>query len=61
MTEVSIPRELLNRIAEEEIIRTHERRAKRELQKQHTAELVAQGIDKDIAKAMTQAYWNCGL
>ena len=58
---VVIPNELSNWINEEEIIRKHERNAKGKLQKQYTAELIVQGVDKEIAKAMTKAFWVSGL
>nr|DAV20212.1 MAG TPA: hypothetical protein [Caudoviricetes sp.] len=61
MKKVIIPTELVNIIAEEENIRTHTKKAEREIKKQRIAELVAQGIDKAVAKAMTEAFMACGL
>lgn len=36
-------------------------KAERQIQKDKVNELVSQGIDKEIAKAMTKAYWDCGI
>lgn len=52
MTKVNIPTELINIIAEEEIIRTHEKRAKAAIKRERVKELVAEGIDKELAKVM---------
>lgn len=52
MKKVIIPNELVNIIAEDEIIKTHERKAKRNLISQRVKELINEGIDKEIAKVM---------
>lgn len=36
-------------------------KAERQIRKDKVNELVSQGIDKEIAKAMTKAYWDCGI
>lgn len=61
MKKVTIPSELVNLIAEEEIHRNHEKKCKRELLKQRVRELVSQGIDKQLAKVMAQSEFDCGL
>lgn len=53
--------ELAQYIEYEEIVRKHERKAEREIKKEKINELVAQGIDKEIAKAMTEAFMFCDL
>lgn len=53
--------ELAQYIEYEEIVRKHERKAKKEIKKEKINELVAQGIDKEIAKAMTEAFMFCNL
>lgn len=52
MTKITIARETMNLIAEEEIIRTHERRAKRAIKRDRTKELITEGVDPEIAKVM---------
>ena len=54
-------RELLNLIAEEEIYKKHEKKCKKELLKQRTNELVAEGVDKQLAKVMAESEYDCGL
>lgn len=46
-----------------EIIEENNRieKAERQIRKDKVNELVSQGIDKEIAKAMTKAYWDCGV
>lgn len=46
-----------------EIIEENNRieRAERQIRKDKVDELVSQGIEKDVAKAMVQAYWDCGI
>lgn len=46
-----------------EIIEENSRieKAERQIRKDKVNELVSQGIDKEIAKAMTKAYWDCGI
>lgn len=61
MIKVTGLNELAMVIAEEEIIKKHEKKAKRVLKKEKLAELMAQGIDKELAKVMVDAYWSCGL
>ena len=55
MTKVIIPTELVNAIAYEEIVRTHERRAKAAIKKERVNELIAQGVDPELAKVMINA------
>lgn len=61
MKNISMSRELLNLIAEEEIYKKHEKKCKREVLKRRTNELVAEGIDKQLAKVMAQSEYDCGL
>lgn len=61
MKKIIVSNELVNGAAETEIVRSHISKANREIKKQRIAELVAQGIDKEVAKAMTQAFMACGL
>lgn len=61
MTKVNISNEMINFIAEEEIIRTHERRAKAAIKRNRVNELIAQGIDKDLAKVMATVEMSMGL
>ena len=56
MKKIIIPNELVSVIAEEEIIKNHISKANRVIKKQKVAELVAQGIDKEVAKSMTKAF-----
>ena len=51
----------INYIEEQEIIRKHEAKAKKVLIKQRVDELVAQGIDKEIAKVMAKVEWEYRL
>ncbi len=46
-----------------EIIEENNRikKAEKQIQKDKVKELVSQGINKEIAKAMTKAYWDCGI
>lgn len=53
--------ELAQYIECEEIVRNHEKKAIKEIKKQRIAEMVAQGIDKEIAKAMVNSFVACGL
>lgn len=57
MIKVNGLNELAQYIEYEEIVRTHEARAKREILKTRVNELTAQGIDKELAKVMAK----CGL
>ena len=52
MTKIMIARETMNLIAEEEIIRTHKRRAKRAIKRDRIKELITEGVDPEIAKVM---------
>lgn len=52
MKKIIITTETVNAIAEEEIIRTHTRKAERAIKKDRTNELIAEGIDPEIAKVM---------
>lgn len=52
MKKVIITTEMVNAIAEEEIIRTHIRRAERAIKRDRTKELIAEGVDPEIAKVM---------
>lgn len=61
MKKVIIPTELVNVMAEDEIIKTHIKKAEREIKKQRINELIAEGIDKVTAKAMVEAFMACGL
>lgn len=61
MTKVNIEPIIINIIAEEEIIRTHERKAKAAIKKNRVNELIAQGIDKELAKVMATVEMNMGL
>lgn len=46
-----------------EIIESNNRieKAEREIKKTRIAELVAEGVDKEIAKVMVQSFIDCGL
>ncbi len=52
MKKVIITTEMVNAIAEEEIIRTHIKRAERAIKRERTNELIAEGIDEELAKVM---------
>lgn len=52
MKKITITTELVNIIAEEEIIRTHERKARAEIKKNRIKELISEGVDPEIAKVM---------
>lgn len=36
-------------------------KAERQIRKDKVNELISQGIEKEVAKAMVQAYWDCGI
>ena len=55
MTKVNITTEQINFIAYEEIIRTHEKKAKAAIKRDRIKELMAQGIDKEMAQVMANA------
>lgn len=52
MKKIIVSNEVVNAFAEEEIIREHEKKAKREIKKNRAKELMAQGIEKDVAEVM---------
>lgn len=52
MKKIIITTEAINMIAEEEIIRTHTRRAKAAIKRNRTKELISEGVDPEIAKVM---------
>lgn len=58
MRKITIEREVLNYMAEEEIIRIHEKKAKKAIKKNRVNELIAQGIDKELAKVMASVELN---
>ena len=45
----------------ERILRTHEKKAKQAIIKEKTAEYIAEGIDKDIAKIMAKTFYEYGI
>lgn len=45
----------------ENIIRTHEKRAKKEIVKEKVDEYVAMGIDKEIAKTMANVFYDYNI
>lgn len=55
MTKVNITTEQINFIAYEEIIRTHEKKAKAAIKRDRIKELMAQGIDREMAQVMANA------
>lgn len=54
MKKINISTEMMNLIAEEEIIRTHIKRAERAIKKNRIAEMIAEGVDPEIAKVMVE-------
>lgn len=58
---ITLTDKAINYIEEQEIIRKHEAKAKKVLIKQRVVELVAQGIDKEIAKVMAKVEWEYRL
>lgn len=60
MTKVTGINELAQYIEYNEMVRNHSKKAERELKKQKIAEMVASGVDKEIAKVMVNAMWECG-
>lgn len=52
MKKVIITTEMVNAIAEAEIIRTHIKRAERAIKREREKELISEGIDKELAKVM---------
>lgn len=61
MTKVNGLSELAKYIENEEIIRTHEKKAIKEIKKQRIAEMVSEGVDIEIAKVMVNSFLACGL
>ena len=45
----------------ERILRTHEKKAKKEIIKEKTAEYVAQGIDKEMAAIMAKTFYEYNI
>lgn len=58
MRKITIEREVLNYIAEKEIIKKHEKKAKTNIKKNRINELTSQGIDEEIAKVMASIEFN---
>jgi hypothetical protein len=52
MKKITITTEAVNMIAEDEIIRTHERKAKAAIRRNRVKELMMEGVDPEIAKVM---------
>ena len=50
--------ELAQYIEYEEIVRKHEKRAERVSKAQRVKELIAEGVDKEIAKVMADVEWS---
>lgn len=61
MRKIIINTEMVNAMAEEEIRRTHERKAKRTLIQQRVKELTAEGIDKELAKVMAKVEYEYNI
>ena len=61
MRKIIINTEMVNAMAEEEIRRTHERKAKITLIQQRVKELIAEGIDKEIAKVMAKVEYEYNI
>lgn len=61
MRKIIITTEMVNAMAEEEIRRTNERKAKRTLIQQRVKELIAEGIDKEIAKVMAKVEYEYNI
>ena len=61
MKKIIITSEMVNLIAEEEIIRTHERRAKAHAKRERKKDLIAQGIDPEIAAVMASTFTEYGI
>ena len=49
---IIIPNEIVNAFAEEVILREHERKTKATIKRNRIKELIAEGIDKEIAEVM---------
>lgn len=53
--------EIFQAMEYDHIIKTHEKRAKKEIVKEKIAEYVAMGIDKEIAKTMANVFYDYNL
>lgn len=53
--------ELAKMVEYNTVIENHEKKAIREIRKQRIAELIAEGVDKEIAKVMVNAELASGL
>ena len=54
MKKIIITSEMVNIIAEEEIIRQHEKKAKTAITKNRVKELISEGIDPKVARVMAK-------
>lgn len=54
MKKIIITSEIVNIIAEEEIIRQHEKKAKTAITKNRVKELISEGIDPEVARVMAK-------
>lgn len=54
MKKIIITSEMVNIIAEEEIIRQHEKKAKAAITKNRVKELISEGIDPEVARVMAK-------
>lgn len=61
MKKVNITTEAVNIIAEDLIIKNHIKKAEKQIKKDRVAELVAEGVDPEIAKVMINSFALYGL
>lgn len=61
MTRVNITTDVVNMIAEDLIIKDHIKKAEKQIKKDRVAELVAEGVDPEIAKVMINSFALYGL
>jgi hypothetical protein len=54
MKKIIITSDMVNLIAEEEIIRQHEKKAKIAITKNRVKELISEGIDPEVARVMAK-------
>lgn len=54
MKKIIITSEIVNIIAEEEIIRQHEKKAKTAITRNRVKELISEGIDPEVARVMAK-------
>ena len=54
MKKITITNDLVNAVAYDEIVKTHIRKAERAIKRDRTKELIADGVDPEIAKVMAQ-------